>query len=86
MHRSGSGSGASEVSVLTSRRRSWRPTTLELFANVQFCTVEADPLPGEPEEFTLPQAQDQDQHIRGVEHVVIAAGVFEEAPGFVGGP
>jgi hypothetical protein len=40
---------------------------LKLFSNVEFTSVEVDQLPGEPEYFALAQAQDQDEHERGVE-------------------
>ena len=83
---SGRGSGASDVSVLVSRRRSWRPTRWTCSPDVQLASVQVDQLPGEPEQFSFAQAEDQDQDVGRVQHIVIAAGGFQELACLIDGP
>ena len=59
---------------------------LNLLADVQLGSIEVDQLPGEPEQFPFAQPEDQDQDVGRVQHVVIAAGRFEELACFIDGP
>lgn len=46
---------------------------LDLLTDVQFLAIEADQFPGEPQQFTFAQAEDQDQDVGRVQRVVIVA-------------
>jgi hypothetical protein len=59
---------------------------LDLLPDVQFGAVEVDQFPGEPEQLTLAQAEDEDQDVGRVQDVIVTPGGFEELACFVNCP
>jgi hypothetical protein len=59
---------------------------LDLLADVELGGIEVDQFPGEPEDFTLAQAQDQDQYESGVKRLLVVSSGFEELAGFIDTP
>jgi hypothetical protein len=60
--------------------------SLELLADVQLGVIEVDLIPGQAEDFTPTQAEDEDQHEGRLERSAGMPGRFEEPPGVINGP
>jgi hypothetical protein len=60
--------------------------TLELLIDVQLARVEVDAVPGQTEDFTPAQAQDEDQDVSRVKCLLVTAGRLQELAGFIDAP
>ncbi|MFI7690615.1 hypothetical protein ACIBQ6_16195 [Nonomuraea sp. NPDC049655] len=56
---------------------------VELLRDPQLLAVEVDGVPGEAEDFTTAEAEDQHEHEGGVERFVYGPKVFKERPGML---
>jgi len=60
--------------------------SLELPPDADFCGVEVDVWPGEPECFATAQPEDEDQHVGRIQRVLVAPGGFQEGACLLDGP
>ncbi|MFF0865215.1 hypothetical protein ACFYUV_25930 [Nonomuraea sp. NPDC003560] len=56
---------------------------VELLRDSRLLAVEVDAVPGEAEDFTTPEAEDEHEHEGGVERFVYGPKVFKERPGML---